>query len=70
MSPSEPPRRRKDVRTPAQETHSGADYTPEEVEFLFAMERYKRQRNRPYPTWPEVLAVLKSLGYRKVAKPE
>lgn len=45
----------------------GADYSPEECEFLRAIERYKRERRRPFPTCREVLEVFKSLGYRKVA---
>ena len=32
-----------------------------------AMEEYKAEFARPFPTWSEVLEVLKSLGYRKVA---
>ena len=32
-----------------------------------AMEEYKASFARPFPTWSEVLEVLKSLGYRKVA---
>ena len=43
----------------------GADFSEEEIEFMRAMERYKRTRRRPYPTWREVLHVLKELGYRK-----
>jgi len=46
-------------------THVGADYTDEEFEFLKAVDRYKRERRRPFPTWREVLMVLKSLGWRK-----
>jgi hypothetical protein len=42
-----------------------ATYTDEEKEFLLAMDRYKRDNRRPYPTWSEVLEVLKSLGYTK-----
>lgn len=34
--------------------------------FMNAMERYKRENRRPFPTWSEVLEVLRSLGYRKV----
>lgn len=45
----------------------GADMTPEELEFCKAMDRYKRNRKRPYPTFSEVLKVIRSLGYRKVA---
>jgi hypothetical protein len=47
-------------------TFPGCDYTEEEIAFLMAMDRYKRTKRRPYPTWREVLNVLKSLGYRKV----
>ena len=43
----------------------GSDYSDEEREFGAAMDRYKRIRKRPYPTCREVLAVLKSLGYRR-----
>jgi hypothetical protein len=44
------------------------DYTDEETLFMKAMERYKRENRRPFPTWSEVLEVLRSLGYRKVAE--
>lgn len=45
------------------------DYTDDESEFMKAMDRYKRENRRPFPTWSEVLEVLRSLGYRKVAEP-
>ena len=44
------------------------DYTDEETVFMKSMERYKRENRRPFPTWSEVLEVLRSLGYRKVAE--
>lgn len=44
------------------------EYSPEEVEFLVAMDRYKRQNQRPCPTWREVREVFLALGYRKVGK--
>jgi hypothetical protein len=44
------------------------DYTDEETAFMKAMERYKRENRRPFPTWNDVLEVLRSLGYRKVAE--
>ena len=31
-----------------------------------AMDLYKRANRRPFPTWSEVLEVLRSLGYRRV----
>src|SRR5947208_718887 len=45
------------------------DYTEEEIGFMRAMDQYKRDNRRPFPTWSEVLEVLYSLGYRKVAEP-
>jgi hypothetical protein len=51
------------------EHYPGWDVTPDELEFLKAMERYQRRMRRRYPTWREVLAVLHSLGYRKLPDP-
>jgi hypothetical protein len=34
-----------------------------------AMDQYKRDNRRPFPTWSEVLEVLHALGYRKIAEP-
>lgn len=42
----------------------GEDYSDEERRFLVVMDRYKRVCRRPWPTWREVLAVVKYLGYR------
>jgi hypothetical protein len=45
------------------------DYTDDEIEFMKAMDQYKRANRRPFPTWSEVLEVCRALGYRKVAEP-
>jgi hypothetical protein len=42
-------------------------YTDDEREFAVAMEAYRRGQRRPFPTCREVLAVLRSLCYRKQA---
>jgi hypothetical protein len=41
------------------------DYSDEEILFMKAMDQYKRSNRRPFPTWSEVLEVLRSLGYEK-----
>jgi hypothetical protein len=41
------------------------DYTQAEVEFMHAMDQYKRSSGRMFPTCSEVLEVLRSLGYEK-----
>ena len=45
------------------------DYNEEEIVFMKAMDQYKRDNRRPFPTWSEVLEVLRALGYRRVATP-
>ena len=45
----------------------GANIDPEEWDFVNALDRYKRENCRPFVTGREVLAVLKSRGYRKIA---
>lgn len=47
----------------------GADYDEEELAFLKAIDAYKRDNQCPFPSWCEILAVFKSLGYVKVAPP-
>jgi hypothetical protein len=43
--------------------------TPDELEFINALNAYKTRHDRPFPTWSEVLHVLKALGYRKRSGP-
>src|SRR5262245_46531937 len=45
------------------------DYNDEEIEFMKAMDLYKRANRRPFPTWSEVLEVLRALGYRRIEEP-
>jgi hypothetical protein len=61
-----PGRRRSDDRRAAEE----GEMTEEQFEFLMAINEYKRVNKRPFPTWTEVLDVMKALGYRKVAGPQ
>ena len=41
------------------------DYTGDELEFMGALDEYKRTSGRMFPTCSEVLEVLKGLGYEK-----
>ena len=60
-----PGRRRTESRKAAEE----GQMNEEQWEFLEAMNEYKRLNNRPFPTWSEVLDVMRALGYRKGAEP-
>lgn len=51
------------------ENFPGADYTADEEEFIFALDTFRRQTGRRYPTCTEILKVLKSLGYAKQPPP-
>ncbi len=62
-------RRRLDRRRQIDPTTCERDYSDNEIEFMKAMDDYKRKSGRPFPTWSEVLEVVMSLGYRKVADP-
>jgi len=42
--------------------------TEEQFEFLMVIDRYKKENRRPFPSWTEVLEVIKAMGYRKVAE--
>ena len=41
------------------------DYSGEEVEFMTALEQYKRSSGRMFPTCSEILEVIRGLGYVK-----
>jgi len=43
------------------------DYTDQEVEFMNALDDYKRKSGRMFPTCSEVLEVIHSLGYVKLS---
>ena len=60
---------RRERRRQIDHTNCERDYSDDEVAFMRAMDQYKRDNRRPFPTWSEVLEVLRALGYRKVAEP-
>jgi hypothetical protein len=57
--------RRKEDQATFQKRVEEGDLTLEEIEFVRAIDRYKQKFNRPFPTWSEVLALVKELGYTK-----
>jgi hypothetical protein len=61
-----PGRRRSDFIKAAEE----GEMTGEQFLFIKAIDAYKRVNDRPFPTWTEVLEVLRKLGYRKTMPTE
>ncbi len=42
------------------------DYSEDELEFMRAVDEYKRKNRRMFPTCSELLEVLRGLGYQKL----
>jgi hypothetical protein len=41
------------------------EMSDELIEFITAIDEYKRVHQRPFPSWGEVLEVIKTLGYQR-----
>ena len=46
------------------------EYSEQEIEFMHALDEYKRLSGRMFPTCSEILEVLHKMGYRQVAEPQ
>jgi hypothetical protein len=49
-------------------TLRGDEMPPDVIEFITAIDEYKRVHQRPFPTWSEVLDILKGLGYERTER--
>jgi len=58
-----PGRRRSNERRTAEE----GEMNDEQFEFIMAIDQYKKANKRPFPSFTEILEIVKALGYRKVA---
>jgi hypothetical protein len=52
-------------RRPAEPAKRKRDRSEAELELMRAMQEYEESSGRMFPTWSEVLEVLKGLGYQK-----
>jgi hypothetical protein len=59
-----PGRRRSDFMKAAEE----GEMTHEQFLFIKAIDAYKRVNDVPFPSWTEVLEVIRKLGYRKTVE--
>src|SRR5262245_61178816 len=66
-SPTGPERRRGPGRRLSEFTKAAeeGEMTQEQFLFLMAIEGFKKANNKVYPTWTDVLEVIRLLGYRK-----
>jgi hypothetical protein len=61
-----PGRRRSDFTRQAEE----GEMSPEQFLFIMAIDAFKRVNGKSFPTWTEVLSVIRRLGYRKTMPSE
>ena len=61
-----PGRRRTDFMKSAEE----GEMTQEQFLFVTAIDAFKRVNGKNFPTWPDVLEVIRKLGYRKTMASE
>ena len=61
-----PGRRRTDFMKSAEE----GEMTQEQFLFLMAIDTFKRVNGKTFPTWTDVLEVIRKLGYRKTMSSE
>lgn len=59
-----PGRRLSDFAKAAEE----GEMTQEQFMFIQAVDAFKKANDKPFPTWTEVLEVIRKLGYRKTCK--
>jgi hypothetical protein len=67
--------RKKTTKSSAKTATKGRPKTPtnpdsmseDVIEFITAVDDYKRVNQRPFPSWSEILEVVKSLGYGREA---
>ncbi|QEF97436.1 hypothetical protein Mal15_14760 [Stieleria maiorica] len=62
------PRRKKQRRRHIDPTTCERDYSDPEIEFMRAMDDYKRKSGRMFPTCSEVLEVVRDLGYFRLTE--
>ena len=61
-----PGRRRTDFLRSAEE----GEMTQEQFMFVMAIDTFKRVNNKTFPTWTDVLEIIRKLGYRKTMASE
>ena len=64
-------RRKTNRRRQIDPTTCERDYSGDEIEFMQALDEYKRNNGRMFPTCSEILEVVRSLGYvRQIVHPD
>ena len=70
LGDEQPARRKKQRRRQIDPTTCERDYNEEEIEFMRALDDYKRSSGRMFPTCSEILEVIRDLGYVRLTEEE
>lgn len=54
-----------DIEEPERSAPQLAEVDADALEFIAAIDRFKKEHGRPFPSWSEVLLVVRRLGYRR-----
>ncbi len=64
------PRRKQQRRRQIDPTTCEREYTDQEIQFMHALDNYKRTSGRMFPTCSEILEVIRGLGYVQLSEDE
>jgi len=54
-----------DVEEPDRSSPALAEVDAEVLEFIAAIDRFKKENGRPFPSWSEILMIVRQLGYKR-----
>jgi hypothetical protein len=63
--PKSPPKKKGRAAEPERSAPQQTEVDAEVLEFIAAIDRFKQQNGRPFPSWSEVLLIVRQLGYRR-----
>jgi hypothetical protein len=54
-----------DIDEPDRAAPPLAEVDAEALEFIAAIDRFKKEHARPFPSWSEILLIVRQLGYKR-----
>lgn len=54
-----------DIEEPDRSAPALAEVDAEALEFIAAIDRFKKENGRPFPSWSEILLIVRQLGYKR-----
>jgi hypothetical protein len=54
-----------DIEEPDRSSPALAEVDAEALEFIAAIDRFKKANGRPFPSWSEILLIVRELGYKR-----